>query len=44
MMHNWAAQVQFGHKSVLFGQDFGGHGTTSLERKTVRALQGSSPC
>jgi len=23
MMHNYAAQVQFGHKSVLFGQDFG---------------------
>jgi hypothetical protein len=43
MMHNWAAQVQFGHKSVLFGQDLERHGTASLERKTVRALQGSSP-
>ncbi len=44
MMHNWAAQVQFGHKSVLLGQDSELHGTTSLERKTVRALQDSSPC
>ena len=37
-MHNWAAQVELGHKSVFFGQGFGCHGIACLERKRDREI------
>jgi len=47
-MHNWAAQVELGHKSVFFGQGFGCHGIACWERKRDCDIGGaashSRPC